>query len=92
VAGLAASRSAGGDLTIRCARQNVIVGLNAFEFFQEDDARRIPRSARLCHISRLFHSTKARKQITGRGAYRIRHVRSSDANRLWRTGGGSLAV
>jgi len=53
--------AAQANLAMRCGRQDDILGLNAREFFQ-DDARGIAETCAACHISKLFHSTKARKQ------------------------------
>ena len=46
------------NLAVRCGRQDDILGLDARQTVRGE----LPRPARCCHISRLFHSTKARKQ------------------------------
>jgi hypothetical protein len=59
--GVGLSDAAQANLTVGGGRQDHVMRLDARQLF--DDRRgEFPRPARCCHISRLFHSTKARKQ------------------------------
>ena len=49
------------NLSVRCGRQDDVLGLNAFEFFQNDTWRIAETCTALPHLE-VFHSTKARKQ------------------------------
>ena len=59
--GIGLGYAAQADLAMGCGRQDNVVRLNAGELF-ENGARGVSETGSLCHISRLFHRTKARKQ------------------------------